>query len=276
MQAPVQPATTRSLFGEPREWRRDLAVAAASGVFLGLVGPFGSYLNGSRLTLLAYWVASLCTGTICFGVTLRPALRLAPRLRLSPPAALAAATILLALPMSLLCHLAAAALWPGAIGRIGWLVWYAQTLVISAPLTVVYGLLNGVHRSCLPGTAAMPPVTVASAAAEPSPRPFLSRLPDHLERRLIALQMEDHYVRAHTPTGSALILIPLHQAIRELGATPGIKVHRSWWVARDAVTGFVTESRAVRLKLSNGIEAPVARSFVAEVRASGLLVRRPD
>src|SRR4051812_49577687 len=37
------------------------AVVAATivGVFLGIVGPFGSYLNGSVLTRIAYWVLSM-------------------------------------------------------------------------------------------------------------------------------------------------------------------------------------------------------------------------
>jgi DNA-binding LytR/AlgR family response regulator len=52
---------------------------------------------------------------------------------------------------------------------------------------------------------------------------------------------------------------------------PGLKVHRSWWVARGAVASVVQDGRDLRLRLSNGLEAPVARTNVAAVRAAGLL-----
>ena len=259
-------ASTR-LFGDRRDWVRELAVATAAGVFLGLVGPFGSYLNGPPAIRLAYWIAALWIGTCLFGVTVRPAVRGARRLRLPLPAALAAATAIAALPIALLCHAAAAALWPGPIGRIGLLAFYAQTLVISAPITVGYGLL-GSGRLRPPPPPEMPPAPTLPPIAASD---FLDRLPDRLGRGLLALQMEDHYVRAHTGRGSVLILIPLHQAIRELDALPGLRVHRSWWVARDGVTGCVRDGRNVRLRLSNGMLAPVARTSVATARAAGLL-----
>ncbi|WP_240633835.1 hypothetical protein [Caulobacter flavus] len=34
------------ILGTAREWAIDLSVATALGVFLGVVGPFGSYFNG--------------------------------------------------------------------------------------------------------------------------------------------------------------------------------------------------------------------------------------
>ncbi len=255
---------TPRLFGDRRDWARELAVATAAGVFLGLVGPFGSYLSGPPALRLGYWVAALWIGTCLFGVTVRPAIRGARHFGLPLSAALAAATAIAAVPIALLCHAAAAALWPGPIGRIGLLAFYAQTLVISAPITVGYGLLgSGRFRSRpAPEVRAAPRVAAAD---------FLDRLPGRLGRELVALQMEDHYVRAHTSRGSALILIPLHQAIRELDALPGLRVHRSWWVARDAVTGCVRDGRNIRLRLSNGMQAPVARTSVAAARAAGLL-----
>ena len=260
-------ATTR-LLGDRRDWVRDLGVATAAGVFLGLVGPFGSYLSGPPMVRLGYWVAALWAGTCLFGVILRPAVRAARRFRLPLAFALAAATLLAAAPIALLCHAMAMALWPGPIGRIGLAAFYAQTLVISAPIALGYGLLDG-HRARPRPRQEEPP-----RPPPPAPTDFLSRLPAGLGRELVALQMEDHYVRAHTSRGSALVLIPLHQAIREMDGIPGLRVHRSWWVARDAVTGCVRDGRNVRLRLLNDMEAPVARASVAAVRAVGLLEPR--
>ncbi len=213
-----------ALLGSRREWALDLAVATASGLFLGLVGPFGSYLNGSRLVTVAYWVGAVWTGMILFGVTLRPAIRLAPRWKLPRAAMLAVATLLMAVPLALLCRLAAASLWPARIEGIGLLAWYGQTLVISAPLAMGYGFANGVGRARAPGA---PPAPVAPG---PASEGFLARLPAELGREIIALQMEDHYVRVYTAQGSGLVLVSLRQAVRELAAAgpAGLQVHRSW------------------------------------------------
>ena len=48
-------------------------------------------------------------------------------------------------------------------------------------------------------------------------------------------------------------------------------MHRSWWVARQAVREIVHDGRNLRLKLTSGLEAPVARAKVAELKAAGWL-----
>ncbi len=261
----------QALLGSRREWGLDLVVATSSGFFLGLVGPFGSYLNGSHLVTVAYWIAAVWAGMILFGVTLRPAIRLASRWRLPRVAMLAVVTPLVAMPLALLCHVAAATLWPVQIDRIGLLAWYGQTLVISVPLAMSYGFARGTGGAREAGS-----LPAAASPGSASGR-LLARLPAGLGREVIALQMEDHYVRVHTAKGSGLVLIPLRQAVQELGAAGrgGLKVHRSWWVARQAVRGFGRDGRNLRLRLSNGLEVPVARTSVAEVRAAGWLDDRP-
>ena len=39
--------TAPPLLGTARDWAIDLAVATVIGLFFGLVGPFGSFINGS-------------------------------------------------------------------------------------------------------------------------------------------------------------------------------------------------------------------------------------
>ena len=262
MGAPPGHLPVHALFGTPAQWRRDLAIAAAAGLFLGVAGPFGSYVNPSRLTVIAYWVGAILTGELLLGVTIRPATLLAPRWRIPPLLAALAVTTIVAFPLSLICHTAAMLLWPFLRGHISLLTFYGQTLLVSAVLTTAHVWTER------PPTPVALNTPLATPPPEPTPIPgdFLSRLPRHLGRDLIALQMEDHYVRVHTSSGSALVLIPLRQALAELGAIPGLRVHRSWWVARHAVTGTVADGRNVRLRLVNGLEAPVSRANVAEAR----------
>ncbi|MDE1148145.1 MAG: LytTR family DNA-binding domain-containing protein [Azospirillaceae bacterium] len=258
----------RQVFGDGRSWVRAFALASVVGVALGLIGPFGSFYNDSLILLLAYWVAAQWLGTAILGVVLRLAFVNARgwdwRKRMGLAALVA---VLAALPLAIACRLLALTLWPGPIARIGWPLWYGQTLLMALCSAYGYGAVAGHLRRSPAGQEGSPESQTAGTPASS----FLARLPAALGRDLLALSMEDHYVRAHTPLGSALVLIPLHQAVAELDDVPGMRVHRSWWVARAAVAGLVRDGRNLRLRLVTGLEAPVARTSVAAVRAAGWL-----
>ena len=241
-------------------WPRELGIGAAVGVVLGVLGPFGSYLNGTMPERLAYWVSAVLIGTLLLGLARRVALAASCRWSLPIFPSLVVATVAGSVPIAASCHAVATTLWSGPIRAVPALVWYGQTLVVAAILPLVH---------LLAGHGQVGPVPAGRPAGEAGS--FLARLPAHLGQDLLALQMEDHYVRAHTRLGSALILIPLRQALEELADVPGIRTHRSWWVARSAVAGCVRDGRNVRLRLTNGLEAPVARASVAGVRAAGLM-----
>ena len=83
---------------------------------------------------------------------------------------------------------------------------------------------------------------------------------------VLALQMEDHYVRVHRLHGSELILMPLGRAIESMTAEE-LRTHRSWWVARHAIITVEGDARSMRLR--HGLIAPVARSAIAHLKAAG-------
>ena len=99
--------------------------------------------------------------------------------------------------------------------------------------------------------------------------PFLDRLPGAWADRLVALEMEDHYVRAHGPGTSALILLRMRDAEAELAGIDGMRIHRSWWVARSAVEKVLRDGRGYKLRLTNGLDAPVARDRIVALKAAG-------
>jgi LytTr DNA-binding domain len=164
---------------------------------------------------------------------------------------------------------------------VGWLLSgfdFSRVLYIDR-LPLIYGnvllislLTYGIFHAVFGRSVAKPPRDESSGsdvipAQVETPSAFSARLPIGFGP-LIALSNEDHYVRAHTAASSVLILIRLRDAIAELDpALDGMQVHRSWWVARGAVTGHVTEARAVRLLLSNGVEVPVSRDRIAALKA---------
>jgi DNA-binding LytR/AlgR family response regulator len=114
------------------------------------------------------------------------------------------------------------------------------------------------------------PVPAGEATGAPNavrlrPRLF-NRLPLSFGERLYCLSSEDHYVRAHGEHGSVLLLMRMKDAIAELDGLHGLRVHRSWWVARDAVERVERNGR-MRIVLANGMSAPVARSCEGAVRS---------
>ena len=114
------------------------------------------------------------------------------------------------------------------------------------------------------------PVTQTHAAKADAPPPkFLDRLPPRLRgAELFAVEAEDHYLRLHTSLGQDLILMRLADALVELEGLEGAQTHRSWWVARAAVTSVERlDGRAV-LTLKDGAEVPVSRGFARALRTA--------
>jgi DNA-binding LytR/AlgR family response regulator len=77
---------------------------------------------------------------------------------------------------------------------------------------------------------------------------------------LLAISAEDHYVRVHAAAGSQLLLMRFADAVAEVEDLPGVRAHRSWWVARDAIVGAIPNGRQMKLQLANGLAVPVARA----------------
>ena len=109
--------------------------------------------------------------------------------------------------------------------------------------------------------------TTASAAPAPAPVKFLERLPLKLRGAEVwAVEAEDHYLRLHTSKGQDLILLRLADAIAELDGIEGAQVHRSWWVARDAIADARKGDGRATLTLKDGAEVPVSRTFAGQLR----------
>ncbi len=110
----------------------------------------------------------------------------------------------------------------------------------------------------------------ASPAATTGPS-LLDRLPYEKRGPLVALSVEDHYVRVRTTKGEDMLLMRLGDAIKETAPTPGLQVHRSHWVALSEVTSAKRDGAKAILTMSHGDAIPVSRANVAAVKEAGLL-----
>ena len=96
---------------------------------------------------------------------------------------------------------------------------------------------------------------------------FLKRLPEHYKSaEIYAVSSADHYLRVYTDLGEELILMRLMDALKELEQVPGMKTHRSWWVAFDGVAERQRNQGKQSLRLKSGVIVPVSRSFDKAVK----------
>ena len=245
-----------------REWRNNarvrrhlLAVALTIAVFSWL-GPFGT---GNRLApgeLTAYWTAAIAGNWAIAMTTVPFTIRLFLQTGRPAWAGVTAGALLAALPGTGLVWLLES--WTGnAVESAATLAWlYASVAVVFLVLAFLAW-----HLVELP---------LRAGAGEPAgPAPFLSRLPARLGNELLHLRMQDHYVEASTAKGSELVLLRFRDALREVEGLDGLQVHRSHWVARTAVERPVRRNGRVFLRLVNGAEVPVSRSFAPALRERG-------
>lgn len=247
----------------------DLSIILVIGVVLALLGPFGSFNDPIELRLV-YWVGLALAGYAFYAPISGVVVPWGKNLDLPEWALWIAAVLIATVPM------AAFVWWLGQLGGdFAWprldqaLAHYVNVLIIGAGITVLFHILQ---RKPAPYPAASEPEPARAEQLEAVMGPrFLERLPAELGTDLIALEMEDHYVRAHTALGSELVLLRMRDAVAELDGMEGEQIHRSWWVARGAVSDVQREGRNIRLVLDNGIVAPVSRANVAALKERGWL-----
>jgi hypothetical protein len=140
-------------------------------------------------------------------------------------------------PLALFISWLATTLWPFLRGRIAPLEWYGQCVFLSGPVLTFVIVRRALKARGGSGHSvqAVPKVASWRRSCRPS-------------GEVLCLRMEDHYVRVHTLGGSRLVAGPFERVIAGMG-DEGMRVHRSWWVARAAVTGVVADGRNLRLTL---------------------------
>ncbi|PWK61186.1 LytTR family DNA-binding domain-containing protein [Roseicyclus mahoneyensis] len=234
-----------------------LAALAGAVAVLVLAGPFGTLDRLSLGARAGYWGAVVFS-TYAMGAAIdimfRP--RLAGRGRALRVAAVTLATAVAVTGVVAGLNRLLLGAWPDT----GGMIW---TLAAIFAVAVIATLLLQVQAESGPATQ----------NASDAPPPLLDRVP--LDRRgaLVALSVEDHYVRIRTTRGETMLLMRLGDAIREAAPTPGLQVHRSHWVALAAVRAVRRDGDRAILEMTVGGDIPASRSHIPALREAGLLPR---
>ena len=178
-------------------------------------------------------------------------------------ASLAGALLLnLSLPLEIQAALALAG--SGATMASATTVWI-EALAISG---LLFALLAVVVRRVHGTPIAAPPPMVR-------PDGLLARAGIASPAGLLAIVAEDHYCRVHLSDGtSALVHHRFRDALDEVAALDGLRVHRGAWAADAAVVGAGREGRRWLLELAGGRQIAVSAPYLAAARARGWLRRR--
>lgn len=106
-------------------------------------------------------------------------------------------------------------------------------------------------------------------------KPALPRLAQRFENpsegKVLHLTVNDHYVEATLENHCERLLMRLADAIREMDGVPGFSVHRSHWVAADAIAGTERRNNRDFVVLTNGALVPVSRTYRGSLIQAGIL-----
>lgn len=250
-----------------REHVRHVAFFLATAGLLVVIGPFGTG-DQPIVWRLGYWFCMLAIyGGILMPAAAKSAIHNNDLVKIGLITKSFIILVLSVVPMTIIVHLvdifvsANISLFASKTAQIGpfptflpmdFLKLYVQVftiILLSMSLLSLLIVLLHLHRAG-PTTHDVRPGVA-----------FLSRLPDHIGENLICLQMEDHYLRATTLHGEALVLVRFRDALNELTEYAGLQVHRSWWVATQEIVKFSRKGRRTELLMSNGVRVPVSSSF---------------
>ncbi|WP_306144199.1 LytTR family DNA-binding domain-containing protein [Roseibium sp. MMSF_3412] len=126
-----------------------------------------------------------------------------------------------------------------------------------------------------PGQVAPETEMPSDGPEQAHPTPAEKHVPDsgyqrHLEPPLTApvlrAEAQEHYVRLTTASENRMVLYRFNDIVAELPAEAGMQVHRSHWVAFEAMIRLLKEDGRLWLELTDGERVPVSRKYADVVR----------
>lgn len=100
---------------------------------------------------------------------------------------------------------------------------------------------------------------------------LMQRVEPSARGKLLSISVRDHYVDVRTSHGHVSLLMRFCDAMAEAEPVDGVQVHRSHWVAWDAIAAVENADGKAVLHLKCGGAVPVSRSHREKLEARGLL-----
>lgn len=95
---------------------------------------------------------------------------------------------------------------------------------------------------------------------------FIQSLDPALNGELYSVEAQEHYVQVVSTEESRMVLYRFSDVVQQMSDSLGMQVHRSHWVAHQAVKQIVMKGQSVKLELHDGRLIPVSRTFRSAVQ----------
>lgn len=223
------------------------------GAVIGLMGPFASYGTMDWASRMAHFAMTV---TLIGSMVIMASYYTARHFFQGywPLWAALCIDLLLAVPGAAIVWGSIALFAPDALDHIRWLDLVWQNLLLILAFRAASLIIS--WRRIRYGPTASTMIEPKAVSSE-----LVAKLPHALRgERVLAVSAEDHYLRVHTPRGEALIHMSLVGAVAMLG--DGFQVHRSHWVAREAIRSSGSSS----IQLVTGLSLPLSRHRAKEFR----------
>lgn len=235
--------------------RRFWGTFAAIVLLFAVTGPYGTMESMAFGERLAYW---LTLHALAWAIAILCAViaeRLLREVVASMFARMMAGSLIAALPIGFAIDLVDYAF----TGEATTLESGLYRALFAIPLCALFCLLTYMAMSQKIAEAAVP--------EETSPRlSILDRLKPDNRGPLLRLSVQDHYTEVVTSRGRELLLLRFADALKETAATPGLRVHRSHWVADAHVESLKRDNGRLLILTRDGTQIPVSRSYAEDVR----------
>ena len=239
--------------------RRFWATFGAVVLIFWVTGPYGTGERLATVPRLGFW---LVLHAVAWGIAVVAIVAVNTLFRRKVPGLLprmALGTVVASAPVGLATEAISLMTFGGTLTpeRI------AESIATGLLLSALFCALTFMTMSSKQAAALSP----APAAEEKSDVPLLRRLKPENRGPILHMTVADHYTEVTTTRGCELILLRFSDALEELGATAGLQVHRSHFIADGHVDRLLRAEGRLSILMKDGRDIPVSRSRVEAVRA---------
>ncbi|WP_411032870.1 LytTR family DNA-binding domain-containing protein [Shinella sp. BYT-45] len=239
----------------PRFW----ATFGAVVLIFWVTGPYGTTERLATVPRLGFW---LVLHAVAWGIAVTTIV-IANTLLLHRIASLAGRMALGTLIAGVPVGLATEAISRLTFGGTPTLSGLTESIVSGLLLSALFCGLTFMTMSSKQAEALSP----APPAQEQADVPLLRRLKPENRGPILHITVADHYTEVTTSRGRELILLRFSDALEEIGGTPGLRVHRSHFVADIHVEKLLRADGRLAIRMKDGKEIPVSRSRADAVRS---------
>ena len=245
----------------PRFW----ATFGAVVLIFWVTGPYGTADRLATVPRLGFW---LVLHAVAWGIAVVAIVVINTLLRARIPSLakrMALGTLVAGAPVGLATEAISLATFGGSPTPWTLAESVATGLILSALFCgLTYMTMSSKQTEALSSPSTPDP---APTAAESTEAQLLRRLKPENRGPILHMTVADHYTEVTTSRGRELVLLRFSDALKEIGATPGLQVHRSHFVADANVEKLLRGEGRLAVLMKDGREIPVSRSRADAVRS---------